>query len=413
MKFLTSFVITLFGQGVVLVVGFLNAVLITRQLGRAGRGEYAMVSFLVMALGVLFGEGIHRTNIYFTSKDKSQQNVSALFSNAIVLFGVITVVFAGFSLLPDAIFQLILPGIKRLYIQLGILIALFFIFGRMLQGIFLGLQQFWHYNFAYIGPIVLFFFFDVAYFCVMKHLTTTVVLINYSLAMFVIAVMALLVLIKPWHTPLMIRFRPDWNALKLNLNIGGRATIAYLLLFLLARINLYIVNYTQPLEQVGLFAVAANIGSLIQRVPNVTGVVLFPRVSETEGKKQMKLTLKASALAFSIGLFVSAFFLIWGKQIIIFLYKPEFAESYRALVWLLPGIVVLGIAIIFNTSLWGRGFPAVTLWAPFVAVVTNILFCFILIPSHGIVGASQASSISFFLFSLIIATYYFRKHATS
>ncbi|NOY78364.1 MAG: oligosaccharide flippase family protein [Calditrichaeota bacterium] len=402
MGFIRNFAVTLFSQGLVFVAGFLNGVIIARALGRTGRGEYGLVVFLATVLLVLFGEGVHRANVYLTSRDKSDDNISKLFSNSVAYWAIIFLVFSGLLFLPGRLYQFVFPGLNPLYVRIGIGVALFFIFNRSIQGIFLGLQQFWHYNLSYIGPTLVFFVLNAIFFFTISQMTTRLVLTNYFAAMSVVFVISLIIFRREHR----IHFRPNIGQFFRDLSIRSRATLAYLMIYLLIQSNLYIVNYKVGLAQAGLFAVAMNIANLIQRVPNVAGTVLFPKVSESRGSYQMNLTLRVTGVAFLIGISLAVFFYFFGEQLIVYFYKETFRPSYHALMWLFPGILMMSVASILNINLWGRGFPRVSIIAPFLGVVVDVTFCLIFIPKRGIIGAAQAASLGFGTFAVIIIGYF-------
>lgn len=401
MRFVKSFVITLFSQGVIIVTGFLNGVIITRNLGPGGRGEYAMVSFMVTIILVLMGEGLYRSNIYLASRDKSEQNLAQLGSNILVYGVLVALIMLLLGLLPDRVYAVLMPGIKPVYIYLGLGTTLAFIMNRQFQGLFLGLQKFWHYNLLNSLPIVLFLVLDFSVLIITRNLTTFKVLTNFFLSMLAVAVLGFYL----YYRPRGLRILPDAAAIRQSLFYGWRATLAYLLIFLLIRLNLYIVNYAFGVAQAGLFAVAVNIATLIQRVPNVASVVLLPRVSERETTRKLALTTKVAAVSLLFCVASAAFFYFAGEQLLIWLYKEAFAKSYQPLVWLLPGIIVFSIAGIYNTALWGQGFPPITIWAPLAALLADLIACALLIPSGGIVGAAQAATVSYVVFGAVVFGY--------
>ncbi|HDL18151.1 MAG TPA: hypothetical protein ENH29_03770 [Bacteroidetes bacterium] len=403
MRFRDSFLLTLFSQGILLISGFLNGVLITRNLGTVGRGEYAMIIFMVTILLVILGEGLYRSNIYLTSRDKSEKNLSQSGANLLFYNAVILSLFLILILLPEKWYSFFLPGIKPFYVYVGFGSALFFIFLRQLQGFYLGLQKYWHYNLFNVLPVLLFFLLNLISLALYGSLTTRMVLINYMTGMILTATGAAFSYFKIHR----IQFHLGATLLKENFKTSWRATLAYLLVFLMVRMNVYIVNYWHGLAEAGLFAVAVNLSTLIQQVPNVACSVLLPRVSEKETANKLILTGKVAVISFAVSALAAAIFYIAGERLLVFLYKKDFAASFAPLAWLLPGIILFSVTSIYNTVLWGRGFPPVSIWVPLISVVTDLILCYFLIPLHGIVGAAQASTVSFVVYSIIILSYIF------
>jgi len=407
MRYRKSFSLTLFSQGIILCSGLLNGIIIARSIGTIGRGEYAMINFMVTILLVIMGEGIYRSNIYLTSRDKSETNINQIIANIYFYNALISFLFILLVILPNSVYQFFLPGIKPFYIYLGFGTALFFIFIRQLQGIFLGLQNFWHYNLINISPIFLFFLFNISILNLKGNLTTTIVLMNFLSSMGV----TFLIAFGLFYRKQKMEFHFSWNNLKTNFSVSWRATVAYLLIFLLIRVNLYIVNYWKGLSEAGLFAVAINIAALIQQVPNVASVVLFPKVAQKETRDKLILTIKVAVVTLVISLLITFFFYFFGERFIIYLYTEDFAGSYFHLIWLLPGIILFSVAGIFNPLIWGKGFPPISYIGPLIPLIINIILCFILIPINGVIGAAQATTISLVLYCIIIGCYVFNKRS--
>lgn len=384
-----------------LVSGFLNGVVITRSLGSVGRGEYAMINFMVMILLVILGEGGHRSNIYLTSQDKSEGSISRLISSILVYGLLVLMIFLFLVLMPDSWYQSVLPGIQPIYIYLGFGTAIFFIFIRQFQGLFLGLQQYWHYNIFNTAPVVLFLGLNAVVWFATGQLSTRRVLIHFCTAMGITFVAALIQFSREHEIHLEFQLR----TLKESFTMGWRATIAYLFIYLLVNTNLYIVNFWKGLAEAGFFAVAVSIATLIQRVPNVAGVVLMPKVSEKSNQNKLQLTAEVALGAFAICVVSAAAIYLVGEDLLVWLYKKEFAASYLPLAWLLPGIILFSVANVFHTFLMGKGFPPISIWGPVFPLFLNLALCIFLIPKNGIVGAAQAASLSFFVYAVIVLSY--------
>jgi O-antigen/teichoic acid export membrane protein len=405
MRFLKGFSITLSTQGIIQIAGFLNGIVIARYLGPAGRGEYAMVILLITILTVILGEGMHRSNVFLVGRDKSEQNLSSISSDIILYVILACLLLSCLALFPRSWFEFVLPGVGQPHIYLGLAIAMLFIVIRQFQGIYQGLQQFWHYNLLSSLPIVLFLAFDLIVLAATSDLKLHQVLVNFLLAKLISVLVASIAYYRRHNFSLPKSFEKTFK----NLNVNLRATIAYLVIFLMIKTNLYVLLQMEDKDQVGLFAIASGIVAIIQQIPNVAGTVLFPKISDSNATFKLALTNKVATIIFAALVLFGLVLLLIGRELIVFLYSDQFILSYEPLVWLLPGAIAFGFASIHNSSLWGRGFPAITIWSPFVAFIVNIVCCLWLIPINGIVGAAQAATISFLVFSVITVGYVFFK----
>ena len=110
MRLLKIFSISLLSQGTILLIGFINGIIITRNLGVGGRGKYAIAMGIIVALGLLFGEGLYYSNTYLVSIKKNK--LSQLFTNGkiagLVLSGLMVVLAFLFNKL---LINTVLPGI--------------------------------------------------------------------------------------------------------------------------------------------------------------------------------------------------------------------------------------------------------------------------------------------------------------
>ena len=90
------------------------------------------------------------------------------------------------------------------------------------------------------------------------------------------------------------------------------------------------------------------------------------------------------------------------------LFFPAYAAAYEALLWMLPGLVFAGFGSVFNVALAGRAYPAITLWAPALALMLNLAVNWTLIPALGLRGAALSTSIAYGVWALLVTGYYLR-----
>ena len=90
-------------------------------------------------------------------------------------------------------------------------------------------------------------------------------------------------------------------------------------------------------------------------------------------------------------LIVASLVAILAGPLVTLLFGRSFAPAIPALIWLMPGIVMLSINTIYMNYFASVGMPLITIYSPAVAVILNIVLNIRLIPPLGIVGASIAS----------------------
>jgi len=168
-----------------------------------------------------------------------------------------------------------------------------------------------------------------------------------------------------------------------------------------------LINFILGAETLATYRVAINFADMMQRLPNVAGVVLLAKVVRGQDEKgQLSLPVARGILAFSA---ISALALLLLGPFFIDLFFPGYPEAYVPLVWMLPGLIFAGFGSVFNTKLAGQGFPPVTMWAPGIALCLNIPLNIWLISNMGLRGAALTTSITFTLWGLIVSSYYLRQ----
>jgi len=391
-------------QGIAQVAGFINGILIARYLGPEGRGEYAMIyNFIITILVVIFGEGLYRTTVYLIGKDQSEKNLKDISSNLFLYAFLVLIILIMILFLPQKWFEIVLPDVHHEFVYFGFAIAFFSIILRQFHGIYQGMQKFWHYNLLITLPLILYLLFNGSVLLTTFNLTLRQIITCFLFAQLITLSFAF-VFYRREHELTLPR---NLKSLFKNFDMNIRATIAYLMIFLLLKTSLYFTNLILGLEQAGLFVIALGIFNIIQLIPNVVGTILFPKVSALNANDKLKLTNKAAIYTLAMLIIIVVIVLLIGQKAIGLIYSDLYFESYKPLIWLLPGIIAFGIGAIYNSSLWGSGFPWITTMSPLVALIVNIMGCLWLIPLNGIVGAAQATSISFIVFAMITLGYVF------
>lgn len=171
--------------------------------------------------------------------------------------------------------------------------------------------------------------------------------------------------------------------------------IATVLVSLQFQIPRYLIEHIQGVALLGIYAGMAYPMFALRTLVLALCQSAAPRLARlhAEGKTSdfRRTLLKLSAIGLLGGLLMIALIALAGEELILFLYKPEFAEHLDAFIW----IAVAG-AINFMLSYSGYGMtvlrifklqPALTTLA--IILITSL--CLWLIPKYGIVGAAWAS----------------------
>ena len=411
MNFFRGFSINVICMGLAFALGFANQVLIARGLGEEGRGHLALVATTVMFATLLLGEWLNRGNTFVTSKEG--QSSQALSNTSLYGMG-LAVILAAAAVAAGSQLRHLMPFLGAdwsHYVIVAIILAV--VMQRATQAIILGQNR-------------------MALYAVLPLVTAVVYLTGTVLALHVWQASLPGILIA-WLSGVAVTFavtfvysltgRSDsrgrtgkglsWDGSLFGraAAVGGRGAVSAVLIFLLFRSDIYLVKYFMGAEALGVYMIAVVIAEMMQRLPNIAGTVLLPRViAGPDDSDVLSAAVARNILLFSTA--AAAVLLLFGRQIVS-IFGPEFAGAFAPLVWMLPGLIASGLGSVLNTRLAGKGYPAITIWAPSIALAVNVVLNILLIPTHGLVGAAVATSAAYIIWAALVTVRYCRLASTS
>ena len=402
MNFLRGFSSNVLSTGLVLVLGFANQALIARGLGQVGRGHLGLLATSVMLGGLLLGEWLNRGNTYVAGVEG---RTGALVGNTLLYGALIGAGALGTAWLASDLGAF--PFLERAghLLVAGIIAAT--LLQRAGQAIVLGEDRL-H---LYAALPVLFIGTYLA--------GTTLALLVFRegltgvLTAWMVAVgVALLVTVGGLGGGLAPRARLDRELLGRTAAVGKRGGASATLVFLLFRCDVYLVGYFLGDAQLGVYMIAVVLAEMMQRLPNIAGVVLLPKVLGG-GDEEHTLSLRVARNVLLFSLAAAGAAVAVGRPAIELVFSLEFAGAYEPLVWMLPGVVGIGFGSVLNTKLAGQGYPPVTIWAPAIALAVKVGLAAALIPALELRGAALATTVSYILWAAIVTARYRRVVGTT
>lgn len=385
-----------------LAVGFVTAAIVARILGPEGRGWVAAAS-AVSALGAQFGNlGLHASNTYFVSKDR--RLLSSLVGNTLaVSFGL-----GGAAILAArALFHQwpALAPVEGTLLDMALILIPLSLAYMLLQNLLLGVQEVRAYNVIEIASKVLSVL--VIAVLIFFHRTTVEWIFAVGLAVTLLSLTAVFGRLLP-HLGEAPRLAPA--LFKDNLSYGFKAYLGALFAFLVVRVDLLMVKYFLGAEQTGYYSIAVGVADYIYMLPVVCGTLLFPKLSamKEEGEK-WAFTKKVAVVCAGTMAFLVLLVYLFGRPAVQLVYGASFLPALPALFWILPGIYLLSVNVIFMSYFASTGMPSVTVYSPLTAALLNILLNLKLIPQYGIVGASISSTICYATMILFSAVFILRS----
>jgi O-antigen/teichoic acid export membrane protein len=183
------------------------------------------------------------------------------------------------------------------------------------------------------------------------------------------------------------------------------------------RLDLFILAAAASAAQVGYYAVAVAVTTVLWLLPQAVSEILFPRVAQlsaqsgagAEAHREM-VELK-SARHVVLVVVASVLVLAGALEVLV---VPVYGEAFRPAIHLglilLPGVALLGIGGVFSSSIVGRGKPIYSLYTVLITLPPTVGLYVWLIPAYGATGAALASSLSYAASFFVACAFY--RHLT-
>jgi len=370
----------------VLILGGATTVIVARSLGVAGRGTLASTYALMTLLAQLGTFGIASANPYYAAREPHMRGRIA--GNSLWLA-------AGLGLFMAAVgiaLKLIAPkafgdiGWAELLVgMLGVPIILCSLF---LQSILLAEGRTVLYNAVDLGAAA----------------ATVVLLLTVLPLAGGGVVLALALMIAPQLAALIIYvfamrrhgrlLRPlDTSLARRMIGYGARAYVVTLVAYLLIRVDLLLVNGIQGAKAAGQYSIAVALADALFLLPVSVSVNLFARVARGSADRETSLSVfQLVAVGYLLVCMIAA--PLAGPAITL-LFGSAYKPAIPLFLWLLPGVYFLGTLNVIAYHFAGHGMPRelILVWIP--GLVINLTLDITLLPHHGTVVASIASSVAY------------------
>lgn len=398
MKFLKGFYISAFSNILIVFFAFFNNVIITRQLGPEGRGKYTVLINLILLLTLFLGEGIRRSNTIIIGKNRSE--IKNLIFTTIIYSVLLLLVLIIFYLIRDLWIALI-PNIEDPFIILSFLTIIFAVLWQAFQAILLGVQRYYEFNIIQLLATVITFFvnFIGIYFFNYQLYEILLSLLIATIISFIYGLFTVRENIKISQ----IRFITLPNRVKI---LSLKSTVSAGFIFILLKSNIFIINYLLGSVEAGLYSIAYVFLDMTQKLPNVATPIFISKAVSDEKDTAIFNTMRLVRVVFTINIFIVIFLALFGKWIIITLFKEEFLESYYLLLYLLPAVLFLGVGAIIYSYYMSNEYPLKIIIINAIFALSSLIINYILIIEFKTVGASLAISITFVSWALVLLIYF-------
>jgi O-antigen/teichoic acid export membrane protein len=182
---------------------------------------------------------------------------------------------------------------------------------------------------------------------------------------------------------------------------GWRVQVGVLFQMVNYRLDVIIMQLFRPLTEVGYYVVAQTIAEVVITLATAFQSSLLPLTSHYEGDaRQNEVTVSSlhhHAILAGAAVIANVFV---GSAVILFLYGSAFRPAVVPMLVLLPGIWFLGLGLVIQSDLSGRGRPGLSSALAGLAAGATVILDFALIPPFGVIGAALASVAAYTCFGV-------------
>jgi O-antigen/teichoic acid export membrane protein len=396
MSFLKKSFSTFLAQTISVVLGVITSIIVSRWLQPEGKGILSLVILIPTLLSTIGSLGIGVSNVYYGGKKK--YTWEALASNS--LFASF---FIGVFLIILFIFYYIyfnptfLKNISPKYIIISIIILPCYLIISYFQNILLGQDRIKEYNSISILQSIIYLILIVILMIILHDNLWGAVLASMFMNI-IISILAIFLVYKKTAFQIKINLILFWDTIKFGIQ-GQLSNIIQLFNY---RLDMIFVNMFLNAINVGYYSIAVSLAEALWYFPSSVGIILFTQTPKNTTSYSNYTTPKICRNTFFLTLILAVLLALIGKYIILILFGPAYLPSYKALLFLLPGIVSLSVCKVLSNELTGRGKPIVNVYANGISLLTNIPLNILLIPRMGIIGSALSSSISYTFGSIIV-----------
>lgn len=395
-----SIIETFLTRILLIVIGLVTSVIVTRSLGPEGRGLFA-ITVAIGALGVQFGNlGFHSSNTFYVARSRSflpsllgnSMAISFGFGSLISLLGgLIFFIFPKLAPIPDTLLIVSLA-----WIPLGLAYLLS-------QNLLIGIQEFRVNNkielyskifyVALVGLLILYNSISP-----LNVFFVSFIALGFS---FIWAFQKLRQ--HSHHSPSLSK-----SLFTRGIRYGFKAYMGSLFAFLLLRVDLLMINEMMGPKEAGFYDLAVNLADMVYILPNVAATILFPKLCALKNTQDKWVMSRDTGVILIFIMLMGCLALsLIAHPLIGFLYGNAFLPS--AFIF----IILIGSKLVITTNHLFSNFIA-SVHVPWTAVPYGAFLCLlniglnlILIKLYGMAGAASASVICFGL--LIPFNYYYSK----
>ncbi len=372
---------------VLVIIGTVGTVIVSRVLGPEGRGIY-YTPIVAAATVITFAKlGVEQANVYLYGSRKISADRLAAQSAVVTLLagGAGMLVMLALPALLPSVFSDVAP-ILVLLCALTIPLSLHTQFVAGLQNL-IG-QVTLQFRAAIVAGVMQIIVLGIL--ALARAVTVASVLITNLVGALIAWIWTLRTSeVHPWTVRFDVTLLRETVGQSLVLHIG------LVLFFLHLRVDTFMVKAIVGAEALGIYSLAVVLAETLLLATDSVSIALLPRQMTNSLAESGRLALRAARINAYFALFFGAGLVAIGWIAIPLLFGVAFADAYPALVALVPGIIFISMQRVCGPPVIRSGRPWGIAAISGASLTLNIILNLVWIPLLGPVGASVSSSVSY------------------
>lgn len=189
----------------------------------------------------------------------------------------------------------------------------------------------------------------------------------------------------------------DWETMFSLLKDGWPLIVSSALIVIHTRIDQVMIGQMLGNAQVGIYSVAIRISESWLFVPLIIVQTVTPYLMKLREKNQEQYharLLQLYSLMFWLGALAGIAAIVLGEILVVMLFGEQYRAAYRPLIMTIWTGIFISQAVARGVWMVGENMQGYRLANNLFAVPMNMALNYLLIPVHGVMGASMASLVS-------------------
>lgn len=382
---------------------FFLTVLIARNLGSAGLGNYSFAISFTVLFYMLADMGLNKLALRDLPRDKTK--LGQYFYNILTIkffLSIITFVAIVLSInLTNQPYE-----IKLIVYLAGIYMIISESIATLFRNVFVSFEQV-EYE-ALVTIIEKILIFALGYISLIKSQSLFWLFVMFLIAGIIKAIIGFIIIIYKFKPKFSINFKAFLPLIKNAFPFS----LTYLLATVYIKVDITMLTLMRNSTEVGWYTAAANLIFALVIIPAVFMRAVFPNMTryyktdKTAFIRSCRLSLKYLII---VGMPICIGGIITSKQLIKLIYGEGFSESTIAFQILLVFLFLYFIKWALNIALYAADLEKKVVWSYLVGLLVNVGLNFILIPIWSYIGAGITTIITEMIVVTVIYHYFITR----